>query len=115
MGIATNALKKQPAETRLFLMDYSGAMSKGETIVSLDSSLASPSGPTFGTTTIDGQKAGTLVSGGINRNLSNLQLILKTGPLLSKQKSINYKNKRKCPTRKRNCSAWLCCSLKIEE
>lgn len=72
-------LVKQPSEVRLFGMDFSNKMVKTETIVSIDSTVSSPSGITFTGTTIDGQVANILCSGGVDTKKYKITVKVTTG------------------------------------
>jgi hypothetical protein len=55
---------KQPAESRLYNFDFSGLMQATETIASVGSTVATPSGLTVGTSAISGQIVQVRLSGG---------------------------------------------------
>ena len=57
-------LFKQPAESRLYDFDFSGKMRTGETIATVVSVVATPSGLTVGATSFSGQVAQVRLSGG---------------------------------------------------
>jgi len=62
--LTLKTLTKQPAEVRLFGMDFSNKMDKAETILSVDDTASAPVGITFTGSTIDGQIVNVLCNGG---------------------------------------------------
>lgn len=63
---APATLYKQPSESRLFSFEFSANMSSGETISSITSVIAAPTGVTLGTPTASGTKVQVRISGGTN-------------------------------------------------
>jgi hypothetical protein len=64
MAKANDTLEKQPNETRLFDMYFDNKMRTGETIVSVDSTVSSPAGIVFNSTSFSGQIVQLLISAG---------------------------------------------------
>lgn len=62
MGIGS--LIKQPGESRLYSMEFAANLAAGETIATVDSVTASPSGLTIGSPVANGTKADVRISGG---------------------------------------------------
>ena len=65
--MAIGRLTKQPAENRLFDFDFAGKMRTGETISTVVSVVAAPSGLTVGATAFSGQVAQVRLSGGTDQ------------------------------------------------
>jgi len=70
MGAA--ALKKQVAESRKYTMDFSPNMASSETISSVTSVTATPTGLTIGTPAIVGQTVEVQISVGTNNTLHHV-------------------------------------------
>lgn len=63
--MAAQTLIKQPGESRLYSMDFSGLLAAGETLASVDSVVDSPVGVTFdGSPVASGVYAQQRISGG---------------------------------------------------
>lgn len=62
--MSSETLVKQPAESRLFSMDFSPLLASGETLASVVSVTGLPVGLTIGAASYSGQVASARISGG---------------------------------------------------
>jgi hypothetical protein len=74
----TERLTKQPTETRTYSIDFVNLLSSTETITSVVSVTATPSGLTLGTGVVSGTSVAFRVSGGTDGTLYNLRVIVNT-------------------------------------
>lgn len=71
-------LIKQPNEVRLFGMDFSNKMVKGEMLLTIDSTVSTPTGINFTGTGIDSQVANVICSGGVATKTYKITVIVTT-------------------------------------
>lgn len=79
MGYAVPQLPdKQPAESRLFDFDFAQKLASGETISTVVSAVAAPSGLTVGATSIVGSKVRVRLSGGTTSTVYKVTVTVTT-------------------------------------
>lgn len=77
--MAITTLYKQPGETKIYAMSFKGKMAKTETINSIDTVVADPTGElTFVNQSINDQKVNLLISGGTNLNRYKITVTVST-------------------------------------
>jgi len=78
MSYAIPRLDKQPAESRLYTFDFSQLMLTGETVATIDSFTATPSGLTLGTAVASGQRVQNRISAGVTNTQYKITVVVTT-------------------------------------
>lgn len=71
-------LIKQPSESRLYTFDFAANMGASESIVSVDSFTAAPSGLTLGSAAISGKRVQNRISGGTANTNYKITVVVTT-------------------------------------
>ena len=71
-------LLKQPAESRLYAMDFSANMAAADTISSITSVTATPTGLTLGTAAVSGQRVQFRISSGTGGTQYKITVVIVT-------------------------------------
>ncbi len=76
--LAPQQLVKQPAESRLFSMEFKNLLATGETISTVVSVLATPSGLTISGETISGTEVQFRIAGGADAQIYRVETTITT-------------------------------------
>lgn len=92
--MALTVLDKQPAESKIFQMDFSANMAEAETVASVTSVVATPSGLTIGTPAPSGKTAQVRISSGTTGARYKVTFTVQTsaGNTLEGDGYLNVKN-----------------------